>query len=116
MLVSDGFTSYVIFLYADGLIQWSTGDASGGNGGLGGNEAHVGFNADDGASFTSHEYSQTHDIINISNSSRPAGLVPPGVLIYRGDRTPTSGCSNSRHGKACTVHIILTHMDCIIIH
>lgn len=53
VLVSDSQLSFVIFLYADGLIQWTTGDASGGMNGLGGTEAQVGFNAGDGIRFAS---------------------------------------------------------------
>ena len=98
MLVTDGFNSYIIFLYADGLIRWTTGDLSGGIGGLGGTEAQVGFNAGDGENFARHEYSQTPDIINITRSSRPAGLVPPGMLIYRVDGRIIAECSNSSNG------------------
>jgi len=38
----------VSFLYADGEIQWTTGDASGGSGGLGGISALAGFNTGTG--------------------------------------------------------------------
>ena len=34
-------------MYADGRIQWTTGDNSGGYNGLGGTEALAGFNAGD---------------------------------------------------------------------
>ena len=44
-MATNGVNSFVIFLYADGEIQWTTGDASGGTGGLGGTPAQVGFNA-----------------------------------------------------------------------
>ena len=47
-MVTDGANSFVIFLYADNGIQWTTGDASDGFGGFGGTPAHVGFNAGDG--------------------------------------------------------------------
>ena len=35
MLATDGMETYAIFLYADGEIQWTTGDADGGTNGLG---------------------------------------------------------------------------------
>ena len=106
VLVSDGFRSYVIFLYADGLIQWTTGDFSGGMGGLGGTQAQVGFNAGDSENFASHEYSQTPEVINITRSSMPAGLVPPGVLIYRVDGRMIAGCIDSNDGECCiTIHV-----------
>jgi len=43
-LASTGFESFTIFLYADGRIQWTTGDNSGGDDGLGGTEALAGIN------------------------------------------------------------------------
>ena len=107
--MSDGFSSYVIFLYADGLIQWTTGDASGGSGGLGGTEAQVGFNAGNGENFASHNYSQTPDVINIATSSRPEGLVLPGVLIYRVDGTVIAECSDSNDGEWCTNACVCVH-------
>ena len=70
------------FLYADDEIQWTTGDLSGGSGGLGGTEAHVGFNAGDGVNFANVPGSQTPEIINISNTSN-TGI--PGVWIFRVD-------------------------------
>ena len=45
VMITDGECSFVTYLYADGLIQWTTGDASGGSGGLGGTPAQAGFDA-----------------------------------------------------------------------
>ena len=46
-IISDGFKTYVFFNYPVNGIQWTTGDASGGSGGLGGTPAQVGFDGGD---------------------------------------------------------------------
>jgi hypothetical protein len=83
VLMSDGTYSFVSFLYADGLIQWTTGDASGGTNGLGGTPAQGGFNAGDGARFFSIPGSQTSAILNVYNTSN-VGI--PGVWTFRVDQ------------------------------
>ena len=95
VLASDGFMSYVIFLYADGLIQWTTGDVSGVNG-LGGNQAQVGFNAgDDEMRFYNHPDSRTANIINITSTKFPdVEGVESGVLIFRVDKINLSCLSD----------------------
>jgi len=70
--------SFIIFLYADGLIQWTTGDDSGGTNGLGGNAATVGYD-DDGANFFTVPGSGTSDIINITQTSN-VGI--PGMWMF----------------------------------
>ena len=80
MLVSDGSLSFVMFLYADGKIQWTTGDASGGMGGLGGTPAQVGFNAGDGVRSASVPGSQTPAIINITMTTN---IGVPGLWIFQ---------------------------------
>jgi len=91
IMVTDGRQSFVIFLYADGEIQWTTGDASGGSGGLGGTPAQVGFNAGDGIRFASVPGSQTAGIINIDNTSN---VDIPGMWVYQVDEDIRSGgCS-----------------------
>ena len=67
-------------MYADGEIQWTTGDASGGVSGLGGTPAQVGFNAGDGVNFAKVPASRTPDIINIDTTSN-VGI--PGVWIFQ---------------------------------
>ena len=76
VLATDGFMSFVIFLYADGLIQWGT---------LSTQKAQVGFNAGDGINFFSHNDSRTDNIINIDRETYPEGHGRPGVLIFRVD-------------------------------
>ena len=81
-MATDGTYSFAIFLYADGLIQWTTGDASGGSGGLGGTPAQVGFNAGDGVRFAIVPGSRTSEIIAIASTSN---VEVDGVWIYRVD-------------------------------
>ena len=66
------------------MIQWTTGNASGGSGGLGGTQAQVGFNSADNIRFASVPGSQTPDIINIDTTSN---VGRPGVWIFRVDET-----------------------------
>ena len=81
-MVSDGRLSFVIFLYAEALIQWTTGSESGGTNGFGGTPAQVGFNAGDGIQYASVEGSQTAGIVNIDehrgNTGQKGSLDLPG--------------------------------------
>jgi len=61
--------TYAIFLYADGGIQWTTGDADGGTDGLGGNPAQIGFNRGDGTNFGIISSSGTADVVNVASTS-----------------------------------------------
>ena len=88
ILASDGSQSYVIFLYADGLIQWTTGSDSGGSNGLGGTPANVGLTSGNGVDFISHEYSFTSQVINIANARVPDSVMVNGMLVYRVDGSP----------------------------
>ena len=74
--------SFVIFLYADGGIQWTTGDASGGSNGLNGTEALAGINSGDGVNFKTISGSLTSRIIDIAETSN-IGI--PGIWIFRVD-------------------------------
>ena len=91
MLATDGLLSFVIFLYADGEIQWTTGEASGGTGGLGGTPAQVGFDAGDGIRYFAVPGSQTDEIINIASTSN---VNIPGMWIFRidGQEVVAAGC------------------------
>ena len=91
MLATDGLLSFVIFLYADGEIQWTTGDASDGINGLGGIPAQVGFDAGDGIRHATIPGSRTDAIINITQTSN-VGI--PGVWIFRidGQEVVLAGC------------------------
>jgi len=70
----------VIFLYADGRIQWTTGSRSGGFRGLGGTEALAGINAGDGVTAVTIPGSQTSRIINIEKTSN---VGTPGVWMFQ---------------------------------
>ena len=82
-MVTDGANSFVIFLYADGGIQWTTGDASEGVDGLGGIPAHVGFNAGDGNRSATVPASRTDDIVDIELTSN-VGI--PGMWVLQVDQ------------------------------
>ena len=58
-----------MFMYAEGRIQWTTGDNSGGYNGLGGTEALAGINAGDHVNYVTVPRSKTPDIINITRTS-----------------------------------------------
>eukprot|EP00731_Ephydatia_muelleri_P007444 Em0003g1692a len=79
ILVASNAASFVIFLYADGLIQWTTGDASGGSNGLGGTQAQIGFNAGDSINYANVPGSRTPVVINITSASN---ILVPGQWIY----------------------------------
>ena len=72
--------SFAIFLYADKRIQWTTGDASGGRDGLGGNEAVAGINAGDGVNHRTIPGSLTPSIINITQTTN-VGI--PGIWMFK---------------------------------
>lgn len=89
---TDERRAYVIFLYADGEIQWTTGDASDGVNGFGGTPAQAGFNAGDRIRFFNVPGSRTAEIIKIANTSN---VNKPGVWVFRIDdeRIVIAGCS-----------------------
>jgi hypothetical protein len=99
VLISDGVRSYVMFLYLDNGIQWTTGDASGGSNGTGGTPALAGVNAGYGditsgngtsgngtSGDDDHFYtlpgSLAHDVINIAKTSN---LNVPGKWMFQVD-------------------------------
>ena len=81
MIATDSTTqrSFAIFLYADGRIQWTTGDDDGGTNGLGGKYAQVGFNKGNGIDFSVVPESQTADVIDMDKYSN---VGKPGVWIF----------------------------------
>lgn len=70
-MITDGTYSFVIFLYADGLIQWSLG-------------AQAGFNAGDDVRSTTIPEPPTEHIINITSTSNIGVL---GKYLFRVDDT-----------------------------
>ena len=67
-------------MYAEGRIQWTTGDNSGGYNGLGGTEALAGINAGDRINHVTVPGSRTSSIINIARTSN-VGI--PGVWMFQ---------------------------------
>ena len=70
----------MIFLYAYGRIQWTTGRASGGSNGFCGTEALAGINAGNNNYSFTIPGSLTPNIINIAETSN-VGI--PGVWIFK---------------------------------
>ena len=86
MLGTEGNISIAFLLYADEMIEWTTGDADGGIGGLGGDPADVGFADDDIDSDRSNSFfipgSNTSDILNVDTTTN-VGL--PGAWLFQVD-------------------------------
>ena len=80
MVATDGQSkSYVIYLYADDMIQWTTGDNDGGVSGLGGIPAQVGINKGDGLEAVLVNGSRTNAILNIISDSN---VGTTGMFIF----------------------------------
>ena len=67
-------------MYADGRIQWTTGDSSGGRHGLGGTEALAGINAGDSIHYYAIGGSRSSSIINIVRTTN-VGI--PGTWMFK---------------------------------
>ena len=57
-------------------LEWTTGDASGGDGGLGGTPAQAGFDAGNGINFLMLPGSRTSDVLDLVNTSNVAADTP----------------------------------------
>ena len=77
--MSDEKRSFAIFLYANGLMQWTTGDNQGGTNGLGGTPAQVGFNKGTDDKSNVIRQSRTADVDNLDELSN-IGI--PGMMIF----------------------------------
>ena len=82
ILVTDGNLTFAGFLYADEMIEWTTGDADGGMNGVGGNAADVGFIGDGGSNPFIISPSGTSDVINVDTLSN---VGEPGLWVFRVD-------------------------------
>jgi len=80
--------SFVEFLYADELIQWTTGDSAGGVNGTGGIAAQAGISAGDGITSVTIPGSRTPAIINIDQTSN---VEIPGVWVFQVDSSDING-------------------------
>ncbi|XP_054773314.2 sushi domain-containing protein 2-like [Lytechinus pictus] len=96
VLVTDGRYSFAIFNYGD--INWTTGEASGGDPstGLGGTPAQVGFNAGDGVTYYSVPGSQTPAVVDIETTSN---IGVPGRWVFRTDNANIEGLECVTFGK-----------------
>jgi hypothetical protein len=76
-------------------LQWTTGGASGGAGGLGGTPAQAGFDAGDGVNFLTLPGSRTADVLNLQNTSN-VGPGVPGLYSFavRNGDLPGSSATN----------------------
>ena len=96
IMITDGTNSFVIFLYADNLIQWSRGSANT-------VDAQGGFNAGDGTRHFTIEGSQTSAIVDIETTSN---IGVAGKYIFRVDDVnistpppPNNTCEECHLGK-----------------
>ena len=87
ILATDSVNSYAIFKYADGLIQWTSGDLQSPRGN---EEAQVGFNEGDGENYASVPGSLTTAIINIASKSN-VGVPGQWVAKISSSRITISG-------------------------
>lgn len=95
MIAFNATKTFVLFLYEDNGIQWTTGDNQGGTNGLGGSRpARIGFDAADGGNtYTSvlRSLNDTECILKIDDFSN-IGI--PGMFLYEvsnGVRSPVTG-------------------------
>ena len=115
VLATTPIESFVIFLYADGRIQWTAGDASGGIGRLGGTEALAGINAGDGVNFITIPGSLTPEVINITQTSN---VGTPGVWMFK---VGEGNCIPMYRHTHIKTHMYLhntnikTHSSCIVL-
>ena len=78
ILATSEVESFVIFLYGD--LQWTTGSASGGYRGAGGNAALAGYNAGDYINSYTLPGSQTSEVVKLTRTSN-VGI--PGTWIFK---------------------------------
>ena len=105
VLATNGKTSYAIFLYPEDGINWYSGDASGGTGGINGAPAQVGLNKGDGIVFHTASVSSTPNVINVDESTNIDGG-PSGFYIWNVNNA-TSGSSCSNEGEKSTIRLLL---------
>ena len=77
-------------MYAEGRIQWTTGDNSGGLDGFDGTQALAGINAGDSVNHITAPGSLSPSIINITRTSN-VGI--PGVWLFRVGKGMVHTCS-----------------------
>lgn len=94
VIVSDGGSnSFAALSY--GQLEWTTGSASGGNDGLGGTPAQMGFDAGNKVNFEAHVNSRKDEIIEIANrdffySISELKICPTGNKLENDECVPIS--------------------------
>ncbi|XP_019854776.1 PREDICTED: protein mesh-like isoform X3 [Amphimedon queenslandica] len=97
VLATNGVTSYAMFLFPEGGINWYSGDASGGTGGINGTPAQVGLNKGDGVTYHVLNVSSTPDVINVEDYTNITGA-PNGFYIWNvNDGTSGSSCDTTNN-------------------
>lgn len=78
------------------ILQWTTGDASGGVAGLGGTPAQAGFDAGDGINHFTLPGSRTNNVLQLVNTSN-VSTATPGLwtFAFRNGGTPPNGSNAS---------------------
>lgn len=76
-------------------LQWTTGDASGGTGGLGGTPAQAGYDAGDLTNFFQLPGSRTAGVLNLQNTSNVSAATPGLWTFAFRDGAPPDGSSPS---------------------
>ena len=94
-----------MFLYAKGEIEWTTGDSSRGENGLGGTPAQAGFNCGDGLRYYSLPLSQSNQIVDIDQL--PGNTGEKGVWVFRVDQSEIRNGECSNDGKFSHRHTFL---------
>jgi len=95
-LISTGSGNFdIVYRYED--INWVTGDASGGTGGLGGTVARAGFSAGDGVNYYEFYFSGDQGFMLGLESNQLAGAGEAGVWTYHvnGGSVTGMGLENS---------------------
>jgi hypothetical protein len=77
-------------------LQWTTGNASGGTGGLGGTPAQAGFDAGNSVNFLTLPGSRTGQVLDLQNTSNVGAGEEPGLYSFaiRDGQLPGSSATN----------------------
>jgi autotransporter-associated beta strand protein len=91
----------IVFRYQD--IQWTTGDSSGGTGGLGGTVARAGLSAGNGVDFFELPASGNQaNILDLENQSGNTGIVGLWVFEVR-NGSANIGCNTTANADTCLI-------------
>jgi len=99
VIVSDGFDNTFAGMYYD-KIEWTTGDESGGENGLGGTPAQMGFDDGQRKKFFAHRWSRTPNVLKLANKEfiyaiSTLKICPVGQALVGSNCVPRS-CSRQK--------------------